>query len=85
MQMQELTIKRREGTGKQLAKRLRREGAVPAIVYGGATNETVTVDPKAVLRMLVGHGRTTQLLTLKFDGESGSRGWRSSAPCSSTR
>ena len=73
MPMQELTIKRREGTGKQLAKRLRREGVVPAIVYGGAKNETVTVDPKAVLRMLVGHGRTTQLLTIKFDGDSGSR------------
>ena len=50
MPMQELTIKRREGTGKQLAKRLRREGVVPAIVYGGAKNETVTVDPKAVLQ-----------------------------------
>ena len=73
MQMQELTIKRREGTGKQLAKRLRRAGAVPAIVYGGAKNETVTVDPKAVLKMLVGHGRTTQLLTIKVDGEPGSR------------
>ena len=73
MQMQELTIKRREGTGKQLAKRLRREGAVPAIVYGGAKNETVTVDPKAVLKMLVGHGRTTQLLTIKVEGEAGSR------------
>ena len=73
MPMQELTIKRREGTGKQLAKRLRREGVVPAIVYGGAKNETVTVDPKAVLKMLVGHGRTTQLLTIKVDGEAGSR------------
>ena len=29
--MQELTIKRREGTGKQAAKRLRRAGAVPAV------------------------------------------------------
>jgi large subunit ribosomal protein L25 len=71
--MQELTIKRREGTGKQLAKRLRRAGVVPGIVYGGAKNETVTVDPKAVLKMLVGHGRTTQLLTIKVDGEAGSR------------
>jgi large subunit ribosomal protein L25 len=73
MQMQELTIKRREGTGKQLAKRLRRAGVVPAIVYGGAKNEPVTVDPKAVLKMLVGHGRTTQLLTIKVEGEAGSR------------
>ena len=71
--MQELTIKRRDSTGKQVAKRLRREGVVPAVVYGGAKSESVTVDPKAVLRMLVGHAGTTQLLTLKVDGESGSR------------
>ena len=71
MQMQELTIKRREGTGKQLAKRLRREGAVPAILYGGAKTEPVTVDPRAVLKMISGHEGTTQLLTLKFDGDGG--------------
>ena len=68
MAMQELTIQRREGTGKQLAKRLRRDGVVPAIVYGGAKPETVSVDPKAVLRTIVGHAGTTQLLTLKMDG-----------------
>jgi large subunit ribosomal protein L25 len=73
MQMQELTIKRREGIGKQLAKRLRREGTVPAILYGGARNEPVTVDPRAVLKMIAGHEGTTQLLTLKFDGEGGTR------------
>ena len=73
MPMQELTIKRREGTGKQFAKRLRRQGVVPAILYGGAKNEPVTVDPKSVLRMIAGHAGTTQLLTLKMDGEGGSR------------
>ena len=73
MPMQELTIKRREGTGKQFAKRLRRQGVVPAILYGGAKNELVTVDPKSVLRMIAGHGSTTQLLTVKMDGEGSSR------------
>lgn len=73
MPMQELTIKRRDGTGKQFAKRLRRQGVVPAILYGGAKNEPVTVDPKSVLRMIAGHAGTTQLLTLKMDGEGGSR------------
>jgi len=73
MQMQELTIQRREGTGKQLAKRLRRQGSVPAVVYGGPKAESVSVDPKAVLRMIAGHAGTTQLLTLKIDGEAASR------------
>lgn len=71
MAMQELTIKRREATGKQVAKRLRRVGAVPAILYGGATSEPITVDPKAVLRMIHGREGTTQLLALRFDGETG--------------
>jgi len=71
MAMAELTIKRREGTGKEVAKRLRRAGAVPAILYGGTKTEPVTVDPKAVLRMIHGHEGTTQLLTLKFEGEAG--------------
>jgi large subunit ribosomal protein L25 len=69
MDKQELTITRREATGKQAAKRLRREGRVPAILYGGATPEPVTVDPKAILRMIHGREGTTRLLTLKFDGE----------------
>jgi large subunit ribosomal protein L25 len=73
MEMPELTIKRREGVGKQVAKRLRREGAVPAILYGGAKPEPITVDPKAVIRMIHGHEGSTQLLTLKFDGEGGTR------------
>lgn len=71
MQMQELTITRRQGTGKQLAKRLRRQGAVPAVLYGGAAPEAITVDPRAVLRMLHGHEGSTQLLTLRVEGEPG--------------
>jgi len=71
MAMQELTIKRREATGKEVAKRLRRAGTVPAILYDGRKAETITVDPKAVLRMIHGHEGTTQLLTLKFDGDGG--------------
>jgi len=71
MEMQELTIKRRQATGKEVAKRLRRAGEVPAILYGGAKPEPVVVDPKAVLKMIHGREGTTQLLALKFDGEAG--------------
>jgi large subunit ribosomal protein L25 len=69
MEMQELTIGNRAGTGKQAAKRLRREGRVPGIIYGGPAPEPVTVDPRAVLRIIHGHEGTTQLLTLKADGD----------------
>jgi large subunit ribosomal protein L25 len=73
MPMPELTINRREGTGKQAAKRLRRSGVVPAVLYGGAKPEPVTVDPRAVLRILHGHGGSTQLLTLRVEGEAEAR------------
>jgi large subunit ribosomal protein L25 len=73
MQMQELTITRRADTGKGVAKRLRRAGTVPAILYGGEKPQPITVDPKAVLKLIHGHGGTTQLLTLKVDGEDGAR------------
>ena len=69
MAMQELTVTQRDGKGKQAAKRLRREGRVPAILYGGTAPQSISVDPKAVLRMLVGHEGSTQLLSLKFDGD----------------
>jgi large subunit ribosomal protein L25 len=73
MQMQELTIKRRVDTGKQVAKRLRRAGVVPAVLYGGARPEAITVDPKSVLRIIHGHEGSTQLLTLTFEDGDGSR------------
>jgi large subunit ribosomal protein L25 len=73
MKMQELTIKRREGTGKSVTRKLRQAGVVPAILYGGTQPQTITVDPRAVLRIIAGHEGSTQLLTLKFDGDGGSR------------
>jgi large subunit ribosomal protein L25 len=73
MATQELVITRRAGTGKEVARRLRRAGVVPAVVYGGSAPESVTVDPKAVLRIIHGHEGSTQLLTLRFDGDGGTR------------
>jgi large subunit ribosomal protein L25 len=69
MNMQELTIKRREGTGKSVVRKLRRAGVVPAILYGGTSPQAITVDPRAVLRIIHGHEGSTQLLSLKFDGD----------------
>jgi large subunit ribosomal protein L25 len=73
MAMQELTVQQRGETGKQVAKRLRRAGVVPAVLYGGAKPESISVDPKSVLRIIHGHAGSTQLLTLTFEGGAGSR------------
>ena len=73
MAMQELTVQQRGETGKQVAKRLRRAGVVPAVLYGGAKPESISVDPKSVLRIIHGHAGSTQLLNLTFAGGAGTR------------
>jgi len=45
----ELEVTRREGTGKGIARKLRRDGRVPAIVYGGHRESVaITVDQKSI-------------------------------------
>ena len=67
MELRELTITRREGIGKGAAKRLRREGRVPAILYGGSAPVAVAVDPRDVMKLLYGHEGSATLLRLRFD------------------
>ena len=66
MEMRELTIQRRDGTGKGAAKRLRRAGHVPAILYGGTSPLNVAVAPRDVFRLIHGHEGSTQLLKVSF-------------------
>jgi large subunit ribosomal protein L25 len=48
-----LEVTRRENTGKEVAKKLRREGKVPAVVYGGHKEPVaITVDRKAVSELV---------------------------------
>lgn len=48
-----LEVTRREGTGKELAKKLRAAGKVPAVVYGGHKEPVaITVDRKAVSELV---------------------------------
>jgi large subunit ribosomal protein L25 len=48
-----LEVTRREGTGKEVAKKLRREGKVPAVVYGGHREPVaITVDRKSVSELI---------------------------------
>ncbi len=70
MDMRELTISRREGIGKANAKRLRRAGKVPAILYGGAAPVNIAVVPRDIYRIVHGREGSTQLLKVSF-AESG--------------
>jgi large subunit ribosomal protein L25 len=71
MAQRELSISRRDGTGKSIARRLRRQGRVPAILYGGAEPLLISANPRDVLRLIHGHAGTTQLLNLTFEGNGG--------------
>ena len=69
-----LDAAKRDGRGKNEARRLRVSGQVPAVVYGarkeGQAPEgvPVAVDPKAVLRILHSDSGANTLINLKLDG-----------------
>jgi len=42
----------RVGTGKKIAKQLRKQGLVPAIIYGGEKNTPISLSPKSVKSLI---------------------------------
>lgn len=73
MDMRELIIQKREGTGKGPAKRLRRAGQVPAILYGGPEPLNIAVAPRDIYQLIHGREGSTQLLRVSFAGSGDSR------------
>jgi large subunit ribosomal protein L25 len=73
MDMNELTIRRREEAGKGPARRLRRAGRVPAILYGGASPIKVSADPLDIFRIIHGREGSTQLLKVTLEGTPGAK------------
>jgi large subunit ribosomal protein L25 len=65
---------KRDGRGKNEANRLRAAGKIPAVVYGTRKENAapqgvaVSVDPKAVLRILHSDSGANTLINLKLDG-----------------
>jgi large subunit ribosomal protein L25 len=64
---------RREGSGKSMARRLRRDGQVPAVLYGGGGGDgggeaiSIAVDPKDMLRILHSESGANTLIALRLD------------------
>jgi large subunit ribosomal protein L25 len=73
MNIRELTIEARDTTGKGPARRLRRAGRVPAIMYGAASPVKISVDPRDVYRLIHGHEGGTQLLQVTFGSSADKR------------
>jgi len=66
-----LATEPRRELGSRPAGRLRREGKVPAVVYGlGADTVSVTVPSRELQHILAGESGANTLITLNVDGES---------------
>jgi large subunit ribosomal protein L25 len=65
-----LQAEKRDGRGKNEARRLRTEGRIPAVVYGAEKGKAVeiAVDPKALLRILHSESGVNTLIGLQLDG-----------------
>jgi large subunit ribosomal protein L25 len=64
-----VSAKGRTDRGKNAARRLRREGLVPGIVYGGkGENIAVAVDPKALQKVLRSEAGRNAILKLDISG-----------------
>ena len=65
---------RRDTVGKNEANRLRMQGRIPAVVYGGESkSESLTVDPKQVLKIIRSHSGANTLIALHLDGAADTR------------
>jgi large subunit ribosomal protein L25 len=62
----------RDTFGKNEARRTRREGKVPGVLYGGAgtTATPISVEPKALLRLLHSESGANTLISLKLAGSA---------------
>lgn len=64
-----VSAKGRDDRGKNAARRLRREGLIPGVVYGGKDkNVAVAVDPKALKRVLRSEAGRNTILKLDIAG-----------------
>jgi large subunit ribosomal protein L25 len=64
---------KRADKGKNEARRHRAAGRLPAVVYGAGDPVPVTVEPKALSKILHSDSGANTLITLSIDGEADSR------------
>lgn len=63
-----LSVQRRSGTGKGAARQARREGRIPAVVYGPEIDPYSVSVEEAALRAALKEGGQSSLFTLNIDG-----------------
>jgi len=66
----ELQAEAREGKGRSGSRKLRREGKVPAVVYGGGKDpQAIAIDHNALIREMNQPAFYTSILTVKIGSE----------------
>ncbi len=69
MEQKVLNIEIRSMTGKGISRRIRKQGLIPAVVYGkGIDSVAVTVNPRELAAAIAGEGGHNNLITLKGEG-----------------
>jgi large subunit ribosomal protein L25 len=67
--IKQLAAVARSGTGKGAARSVRREGRVPAVIYGGGLQpEPISVDYKDVNKLIYSGGFLTSIFELEIEG-----------------
>lgn len=70
-QQANLQVASRTVTGKGAARSLRRDGKVPAVIYGhGREAEAVTIETASLKKMLVGISAATAIVDVTVDGRA---------------
>ncbi len=65
----ELSAESRDGQGKGASRRLRRQGRLPAVIYGGgAEPQSISLEHREVAHQLKHEGFYSHILTVKLDG-----------------
>jgi len=67
-----LTVKARETLGSRETRRLRRQGVVPGVLYGGGEPIAISVEARELRRALTGAGGLHSILDVEVDGRGSS-------------
>ena len=74
MSIQEVIVRPREGVGKGVARRLRRDGLIPSVVYGLKLGSIpISVEPKAINRIIHSEKGLNSVLDLRLQGTEQTR------------
>jgi large subunit ribosomal protein L25 len=70
MEVVKLTAQQRQGAGKGPARRLRRAGKLPAVLYGHGQSEAIAITPEALVEIQRSEAGANAILELVIEGDA---------------